>query len=181
MLWRKVSGGTYRFALSWKEFLAELRSLPLGQLWRHNQAGDLPGTGDTLDTKALAELVRAASHTRGFTYTHKPLARAAERAAIAAANRRGFTVNLSGNNPAHADTLADLAIAPVVMVLTDSIHGNMKLHTPAGRRVVVCPATYRPDVTCASCRLCAVADRKVIVGFPAHGAAHKRASTIANQ
>jgi hypothetical protein len=181
ILWKKVSSGTYRFALTWKEFLGEVRSLPAGQLWRHNQAGDLPGTGDTLDTRALGALVEASSHAKGFTYTHKPLARAAERAAIARANRTGFTINLSGNNPAHADTLADLQVGPVVTVLPDSIHGNMKLHTPAGRRIVVCPATYRDDVTCASCRLCAIADRKVIVGFPAHGASHRRASLIANQ
>jgi hypothetical protein len=181
ILWKKVSSGAYRFALTWKDFLAEVRTLPPGQLWRHNQAGDLPGTGDTLDTRALAALVKASSHAKGFTYTHKPLARKAERAAIAAANRDGFVVNLSGNNPGHADTLADLAVGPVVTVLPDTIRGNVRLHTPAGRRIVVCPATYRDDVTCASCRLCAVADRKVIVGFPAHGASRKRASAIANQ
>jgi hypothetical protein len=181
ILWKKVSSGTYRFALTWKGFLDEVRSLPPGALWRHNQAGDLPGAGDTLDTKALSALVRASAHAKGFTYTHKPLARALERAAIAAANCDGFTVNLSGNNPSHADTLADLAVGPVVTVLPDSIRGNVKLHTPAGRRIVVCPATYRDDVTCASCRLCAVATRKVVVGFPAHGASHRRASLIANQ
>jgi hypothetical protein len=180
-LWKRLDAGAYKFGLTWFEFLAKVRSLPPGQLWRHNQAGDLPGDGDTLDTKALIALVKASAHTKGFTYTHKPLARAAERVAVAAANQRGFTVNLSGNNPAHADTLADLAIAPVVTVLPDSIHGNMKLHTPAGRRIVICPATYRDDVTCASCRLCAVAGRKVIVGFPAHGVSHARASLIANQ
>ena len=41
--------------------------------------------------------------------------------------------------------------------------------TPDGRRVVVCPATYRDDVNCKSCGLCQKA-RDVIVGFPAHGA-----------
>jgi hypothetical protein len=180
-LWKRLDSGAYKFGLTWKGFLAEVHALPPGQVWRHNQAGDLPGTGDALDIEALGALVEASSHTRGFTYTHKPLARALERAAIAAANRDGFTVNLSGNNPAHADTLADLAIAPVVTVLPDSIRGNVKLHTPAGRRIVVCPATYRSDVTCASCRLCAVVTRKVVVGFPAHGASHKRASAIANR
>jgi hypothetical protein len=180
-LWKRLDGGDYKFALSWKEFLAEIRQLPPGALWRHNQAGDLPGAGDTLDTKALGALVEATAHARGFTYTHKPLTRSAERTAVAAANRNGFVINLSGNNPTHADTLADLQVGPVVTVLPDSIHGNMTLHTPAGRRIVVCPATYRDDITCASCRLCAVADRKVVVGFPAHGASHKRVSAIANQ
>ena len=36
---------------------------------------------------------------------------------IAAAVEAGFTVNLSADNPAHADRLADLGIAPVVTVL----------------------------------------------------------------
>ncbi len=71
-------------------------------------------------------------------------------------------------------------LAPVVTVLPDTVHGNVALHTPAGRRIVVCPATYREDVTCASCQLCQRADRKVIVGFPAHGASHKKASTVAS-
>jgi hypothetical protein len=38
-----------------------------------------------------------------------------------------------------------------------------------GRQVATCPAAYRDDVTCASCGLCQRQDRKLIVGFPAHG------------
>jgi hypothetical protein len=42
------------------------------------------------------------------------------------------------------------------------------MHTPAGRRIAICPATYT-DTTCASCQVCARADRgDVIIGFPAH-------------
>lgn len=44
-----------------------------------------------------------------------------------------------------------------------------------------CPATYRDDVTCATCGLCASTTRKVIVGFPAHGAAKRAAAAIASQ
>ncbi len=80
------------------------------------------------------------------------------------------------NSPAHADTLADLGIAPVVTVLPDTVQGNAELHTPAGRRIVVCPATYRDDVTCASCQLCQRANRTTIVGFPAHGQSRAKAS-----
>ena len=68
-----------------------------------------------------------------------------------------------------ADRLADLAIAPVVTLLPASVHGNVKIETAAGRKVVVCPATYRDDVNCKSCGLCQKS-RDVIVGFPAHGA-----------
>ncbi len=149
-----------------------------GNIWRHNQAGDLPGVNHALDTSKLAELVaaNAAAGMRGFTYTHKPLRSAKERKAIAGANAAGFTINLSGNSPAHADTLVDLRIGPVVTVLPADVHGNVDLHTPAGRRIVVCPATYRDDVTCASCQLCQRAERKTIVGFPAHGQSRAKAS-----
>jgi hypothetical protein len=51
--------------------------------------------------------------------------------------------------------------------------------TPAGRKVVVCPATQRDDVSCATCALCA-RQRDVIVGFPAHGVAKKKAMAAAD-
>src|SRR5271169_933377 len=41
-------------------------------------------------------------------------------------------------------------------------------HTPAGRRIAVCPATYS-DATCKSCGACARV-RDAVIGFPAHGA-----------
>jgi hypothetical protein len=134
------------------------------------------GAGDTLDTQALALLVKANKGKRGFTYTHKPLDTQVERDAIRDANKGGFTVNLSGNNLAHADSLADLGIAPVVVVLPHDATSNTT--TPKGRKVVVCPATQRDDVSCASCGLCAL-QRDAIVGFPAHGPSKRKASAIA--
>ncbi len=182
--WKRVSNGTA--GVDWSTFIVQVENMPdnaYGNLWRHNQAGDLPGVNTTLDTGKLAQLVKANAKAgmRGFTYTHKPLRSAKERKAIADANAAGFTINLSGNSPAHADTLADLDIAPVVTVLPADVQGNAELHTPAGRRIVVCPATYRDDVTCASCQLCQRAERKTIVGFPAHGASRAKASqAVAN-
>jgi hypothetical protein len=44
----------------------------------------------------------------------------------------------------------------------------MPRHTPAGRRIAVCPATYS-DATCKSCGACASV-RDAVIGFPAHGA-----------
>jgi hypothetical protein len=173
--WRKVTDGAA--GGSYDVFLAAVRAMPAGQLWRHNQAGDLAGAGDDLDTAALDELTAANVGRRGFTYTHKPLRDAAERAAVARANAGGFTVNLSANDAAHADRLADLGIAPVVVVMPRDATENAA--TPAGRKIVVCPATQRDDVSCATCKLCARADRAAIVGFPAHGALSKRADAVA--
>jgi hypothetical protein len=162
----------------WGDFCDEIAALPDGQLWRHNQAGDLPGEGNRINTAELGQLVAANKGKRGFTYTHKPMT-PDNRIAVTAANAHGFTVNLSANNVTHADELAELEIAPVVVVLASTVQGNVKVETPAGRRVVVCPATYREDITCASCGLCQVRDRKVIVGFPAHGAAEAAANHVA--
>lgn len=177
MFWKKVNDG--RAGDSWEQFTRQIAALPEGTLWRHNQAGDLPGDGDKIDARALSQLVKANAGRRGFTYTHKPLT-AGNRAAIKQANSRGFTVNLSGNTLAHADTLADANIAPVVVVLPSDTEGQRRdIKTPQGRRVVVCPATYKDNVTCQSCGLCAVRDRQVVVGFPAHGISAKRVDKVA--
>lgn len=172
--WDKVTRG--ETGHTWADFLSQVRALPANQLWRHNQAGDLPGIGDEIDGKAMYDLVVANTGKRGFTYTHKPMDSISNREAIAHANSSGFTVNLSANNLDHADELADLGIAPVVVVLPQDQKENTE--TPKGRKVVVCPATIRDDVSCMTCGLCARL-RDAIVGFPAHGNGAKKANAIA--
>lgn len=177
MHWAKVTAGSRGLSLA--NFAKEISNLPPGQLWRHNQAGDLPGNGTTIDLKGLTKIVTANINKKGFTYTHYPTSKKANRDAIAWANSLGFTINLSGNNLDHADELRRLNIAPVVTVLPSDTTGKT-LTTKDGNLVVVCPATYRDDVTCKSCGLCQK-QRKTIVGFPAHGVSKKRADKIAQQ
>jgi hypothetical protein len=98
--------------------------------------------------------------------------------AVADANARGFRINLSGNTLAHADELADLNIGPVCVVLDAKEGERHDTVTPSGRRVVTCPATYRDDVTCSTCKLCA-RERDVIVGFPVHGGGKAKAGKVA--
>ena len=172
--WDKVSRG--ETGHTWADFLSQVRALPQDILWRHNQAGDLPGIGDAIDGRAMYDLVVANTGKRGFTYTHKPMSNITNREAIAHANAAGFTVNLSANNLEHADELADLGIAPVVTVLPSDQKDNTT--TPKGRKVVVCPATIRDDVSCMTCGLCARL-RDAIVGFPAHGNGARKANAIA--
>ena len=45
MHWRRVA----RIGEPWPVFCARIAALPPGTSWRHNEAGDLPGYGDTLD------------------------------------------------------------------------------------------------------------------------------------
>ena len=161
--WSAVSSGAR--GTDWSTFTASIAALPDGQLWRHNQAGDLPGDGHTVDPVALGELVRANRGRRGFTYTHYRDAQSLNW--VRHANQWGFTVNLSANDLRDADALADTGAGPIVVVLPSDQTTNTT--TPAGRRVVVCPATQRDDVSCATCQLCS-RQRETIVGFPAHGA-----------
>lgn len=140
-------------------------ALPPGQLWRHNVAGDLPGRGETVDAAALGELVLANRGRRGFTYTHKKSEEGIYWASMATA--WGFTVNLSADDAGDADALAELAAGPVVAIVP--MDTPEKSYTPAGRTIIVCPAQTRDGVTCATCGLCARADRGVIIGFRAHG------------
>ena len=174
MHWAAVTNG--KRGTDWSGFLSAVRGIAPGQLWRHNQAGDLPGVNDALDVDALAQLVEANTGRNGYTYTHKPLRSASERDAVAAANAAGFAINLSANNLEHADALADLNIGPVAVVMPSDANANTQ--TPAGRRVMICPATQRDDVTCATCKACANPKRKAIIGFPAHGSSKKRATVI---
>jgi hypothetical protein len=152
-------------------------ALPDGQLWRHNVAGDLPGAGESIDAAALGEIVRANIGRRGFTYTHKKSAEALQWAAEATA--WGFTVNISADDAGDADALADMTMCPIVV--TVPMDTPEKSETPDGRTIIVCPAQTRDDVTCASCGLCARADRRVIVGFRAHGTRARVADAVARR
>lgn len=169
--WKRITEGVR--GVEWGEFCGQIRKLPRDQLWRHNQAGDLPGDGEEIDADMLMQLCAANGGKRGFTYTHyDPFT---NRDAIAAANERGFTVNMSAESLEEADHFAALQCGPVVTLLP--IGTKTQCKTPQGRRVVVCPATYREDVSCATCQLCQ-RQRDVIVGFPAHGTSKAKAQRV---
>lgn len=175
MHWNKVTSGER--GDDWSTFIVTVKSFKDGQLWRHNQAGDLAGNGKRLDADACDELADANRGKRGFTYTHYPVLTDKHNAAVVKRmNDKGFVVNLSANNVAHADALYDLGIGPVATVLPEAQTTNTV--TPKGRKIVVCPATIKDDVSCATCQLCARM-RDAIVGFPAHGTTKRKANTVA--
>jgi len=174
--WNKVTEGDR--GDDWSTFISKIKDLPTGSKWRHNQAGDLPGDMEKLDDEKCVELAKANKGKRGFTYTHYDVLDNFQNAiTVNIMNHLGFTVNVSANNLEHADQLCDLDIAPVATVLP--IEQTTNTVTPKGRKVVVCPATYKDDVSCASCMLCEKWDRNVVVGFPAHGTSMKKAAAIA--
>lgn len=171
--WRRLSN-EQGAGLSWAEFLMAVFRVPRGQIWRHNEAGDLPGLGEDIDENMCMNLARNAAHTRGFTYTHKRT----NFALLREMNRPGFTVNVSADNVKEADELYEHGL-PVAVVLP---HDFAKRHalTPKGHTIVVCPAQTEDMITCESCRLCAVPNRKAIVGFMAHGDRKKQISERQN-
>lgn len=176
--WKAVTEG--KRGTDWEQFLLQVRAIRKGSLWRHNQAGDLPGYGDTIDGAKLMELAQANKGRKGFTYTHyDPIANGMNAVHIKGANALGFTINLSGNNMAHADELKALNIAPVVVIMPMADENPKVRYTPQGNKVVRCPAEYNDKVSCATCGLCQVAERDYIIGFTAHGVSKKHVSLIA--
>jgi hypothetical protein len=156
----------------------QIKALPKGQLWRFNEAGDLPkGNDGMIDHGALRFIVDANKGRKGFTYTHYNPHSTMNAYAIKKANDSGFTINLSANNAGQADQYIALGIAPVVTLLP--IGSGKVTYTPNGNRVVRCPAEYQDTVTCANCGLCQHFERNYVVGFTAHGTAKKAVSLIA--
>jgi hypothetical protein len=169
------------YGISYKEFYGEIRKLRKGQIWRHSAAGDLKHLGGQLDADSLRELTAANTGREGYSYTHHDVESgphaAHNREEIKRANEGGFTINLSANNLEQADRYKALGIAPVACVVP--VGSPQSFFTPAGHKVVVCPAQTRDNVTCESCGLCAKSKRGAIVGFIPHGAGAKRADAIA--
>lgn len=171
--WKRVDSGVKTLDLD--QFCDAIKALPEGQMWRHNQAGDLPGIGEEIDIEALQKLVEANQGKRGFTYTHKPPT-GSNGQAIKSANAQGFTVNLSADNLAEADEFFSLGTAPVCVVLPSD--SKKSFRTPNGNKVVICPAAIRDNFSCLDCKLCAKSKRKSIIGFPAHGNGKRKVDSL---
>jgi len=181
MHWRKI--GKDGRGIMWSLFCKAIKKLPKGQLWRHNQAGDLPKSHtdsadrDIVDAEKCFELSNSSRGKRGWTYTHYDMSSPLNRAVVEEMNDvDGLTVNLSADSLSEADQYYDLGIGPVCVTLPkDAPHRGNK--TPNGLPVVVCPAQTQDDMSCARCQLCEIKGRKSIVGFLAHGTASKRLSS----
>lgn len=155
--------------LEWDEFCDELKRKLRGKsLWRHNVAGDLPTLADgvTVSGRHMGRLAASARDVPGFTYTHHALTKSNVLLFEVLSNVLNFTVNVSADTLDAADEAFALGLPTTVVVPSD---WTGLRQTNKGNPVVICPASTHEGVTCESCRLCAKADRKSIVGFPAHG------------
>lgn len=178
--WAKVSCG--KRGSEWPDFTNQIKQLPNNTIWRHNSAGDLRGSKNRINTTALMELVEANKGKSGYTYTHYSMLNTAQakhnRQAVKAANKNGFTVNMSAESLEQVDKLLDLNIGPVVITMPLNAKNTT---TKKGRKVVICPAQVNDKMTCSKCKLCAKSDRKVVVGFKSHGAKSKQVSKLVSE
>lgn len=171
--WREVTNGNR--GVNANKFFQAIRRFPGGQLWRHNQAGDLPHHTGQIDSVFLSTLVKANRGRRGFTYTHH-LPTQDNVKQLTEANEKGFTVNLSANNTAQAVQYMRLYKLPVTTVLPMDAPNSQTID---GVQIVACPAEKSDKVSCATCALCADSKRPYIIGFRAHGTGKRKAQAIA--
>ena len=164
--------------VNWNEFVSQIRRIvPNGVLWRHNTAGDLPHNDGNIDYLKLRQLIMANKGKKGFTYSHHVL-NEHNIIALQNANMMGFTVNASCESVDDADRVMSEHNIPAVAVV-HSEESRRFFTTSSGRKVITCPAALHPGkVTCATCGLCQLADRKFVIAFPAHGASKRKVNDI---
>ena len=179
--WKKVSQG--KRGGSWSDLTNFVSGLEAGTMYRHNQSGDFFYDTDDqgrelINLAMLKELVDAnkSSGAKGYTYTHHKLDYIHNLEAVKYANNNGFTVNASCETMSQADD-AIAAGVPAVCVVDNS--KDVPKVTPAGHRVVVCPAQRFDSVDCKSCGLCAknLDSRSCVVAFLAHGNGAKKVNS----
>lgn len=172
--WDRLDAGTA--GVPWEEFIDRVRALKPGQLWRHDVGGDLAGRGDEIDAELLDQLVWANEGKRGWTYTHYLAGHHNNGEVILAANRSGFTVNVSCHTLAQVDVAMNAGLPAVVLLPANQ---RDPVRTPEGKPVIVCLAETREGTTCATCTsrpLCQRSDRRFAVGFPVHGTKQRAAA-----
>lgn len=171
--WQAVTAGER--GNHWAEFLAAVAALPAGQIWRHNQAGDLYKPGTVTGRTALAQLVEANRGKRGYTYSHHKRT-AATVQAFKAATANGFTVNASCETVAGADQAIRQGLRAVFVV--SSTENRTAWDTPDGNRAVLCPAQRVEGLTCERCGLCQSRPQNVAVAFKAHGTGRRKIEAV---
>lgn len=178
--WREVTAGSR--GTSAEQFFTEINSLPDGQLWRHNQAGDLPHTLGKISRRFIRGLVEANRGKRGFTYTHHSITKGENLELIRYANRNGFRINISTESESAADAAVAAGLPAVMAVRSDESRTHWR--TPAGNVVTVCPAQRDGEqwegVDCAKCQLCQTRSHRQIIAFLAHGTSKRRADAAIN-
>ena len=168
--WDKVSDGGRSVNL--ETFVAQLKTLPDGNCFRLNQAGDLPHYSGFIDYKALELIANACAERKliAWSYTHHRVDNTHNLEVIQKANAEGLTVNISAHSQQHAADCHKQGLPAVCIVPKNETRRNWE-HD--GVKFLVCPAQWS-DKSCAECKLCSIADRSCVVAFKAHGTQAKK-------
>ena len=98
-------------------------------------------------------------------------------AQIKRANSAGFTINASCQSLTECDAAISKGLPTVCVVDSDKPPPKP---TPAGHKVLVCPAQTQ-DTNCNACRLCSQAERNnLVIAFKAHGTQKKAVNELIN-
>jgi hypothetical protein len=168
--WDAVSDGPWRDkprGTDIESFISDLKSLPEGTCFKHNQAGDLPHFNGSINAHALGLIANACAERKlkAWTYTHHDINHYGNRSLIAAAPTMGMTVNVSAHSQQQAADCHKQGLPTVCIVPKNETRKNWE-HD--GVKFLVCPAQWS-EKNCAECKLCSVADRSCVVAFKAHG------------
>ena len=169
--WDAVTRGER--GVSVQRFMAAIAALSPGQLWRHNQGGDLPHTAGKISRRFMRAIIRANRGRNGYTYTHHDLKQGENLSLIRSANRHGFTVNVSTETETAADEAIANGLPAVLTVASDETRTTWQ--TAAGNRVLVCPAQRSDTKTCADWKLWHKRGSRVVIAFLAHGTSKRKA------
>jgi hypothetical protein len=150
MHWSKVFNGGRGDNFS--AFCGRVARFVKRQVWRHNQAGDLPkddnlsdSAVDRLDAAKCSELSEAASHTRGWTYTHYDVTDSHNQEVVRSMNSvGGLVVNLSAETLQQADEYHNTGCGPVCVTLPADAH-TRGMKSPNGLPVVLCPIQHAEE------------------------------------
>ncbi len=157
---------------------AFIRDLPHAGKIRHFVSGDLM-LDDEVNVPLINEMVSAHADrpdVKGYGYTH------AHKRPEISAQHLNSAESLTYNASCESDEEVETALKqgwPVVRVVAKD---TPKVVEMPMYLQVVCPATYKDDVSCDKCMLCAKKDRKrrdgkpVVVAFPVHGAQSAKAA-----
>jgi hypothetical protein len=149
---------------------------PAARFMRDRVVGDVINPDGTIAhgyIRAIAIVAREASLIP-FGYTHAWRRMTSDDVRTIADT--GYVMNASCES--REDVRHAVSLGMPTVIASDIVEDGETFTRPDGvtLRVVTCPAQTREDVTCASCGLCARADRRAVVRFNIHGTAKRRAA-----
>jgi len=186
--WNKVNKGDR--GTDWLTFCSDVEKLKPGTLFRHNVSGDLPykisypyETWRCIDTVALDQLQCAVTNSgaKFYTYTHTHTDTKYGETNLDTIKRfsqPGFVINLSTEKPRDAFKFKRAGFDVVITntnvfnLAVDSIKTHKKpadiVVNGESVPVIPCPEQYTDSATCATCKLCARANRDYVIAFKKH-------------